>query len=595
MDQTNPNLSRLSQIAGTQSAQQGTGYTNLNRLTQANQGNQLGEKVAGNIQSQIGNVQNQLGQQQQQFQTQSEANKLGSDTDIKNRNDIINKFAPSSTQTQQPDQSTDNTSPKSNTADMSSGRSGANLTPASGSTAIPAQVTPTDKDISSFQRFVGGQYTGPTGLADTSGLSTSAQQLQGQVSNISPSGTQELLRRTVGGDRYTQGQQQLDSLLMNRSALTPVARQAVSLGGNINRANLAASGQAELLKNQAAQFGTDTQAQLNAGLTGIDTAVQGQLTAAQAVEKDRQQKIQAIQNFANNKVARTGDLTAEDIAAGNKKDASGNIIDQYGNTVTDTSVNARGGSDQYGQIDYLQKLLASQGAQSGELNQLFGQGNAVGGAATLSTTQQGINDTMRNDFEKQGAPRAFSDAFGNGQISPDSVIAQKYLRSTAEGQYIDQDAMNRDIQNGQLSIADLKNQMGDIGQQGLARTTQNEINNPNRNATYNPQRTAATNAFYGTQGIIGQALQGGKTENLYKSLANTLSNSEQAQNLNAQGVASDTQRQNYLALNQLLGNQASSSKYQNSAYDANGNPITDTSKYKAGNFLLNPDDLKRTL
>lgn len=90
------NLARLSQVAGQAKQQQGTGYTNLGKLVQANLGNQLGQKVAGNVQSQIGNVQNQLGQQQQQFQTESEKNKVGSDADITKRNEVINRFAPAS-------------------------------------------------------------------------------------------------------------------------------------------------------------------------------------------------------------------------------------------------------------------------------------------------------------------------------------------------------------------------------------------------------------------------------------------------------------------------------------------------------------------
>jgi len=47
-------LNKLLTTAGSAKPQTGTGYTNLNKFLGANQGNQLGQKVAGNIQSQIG-------------------------------------------------------------------------------------------------------------------------------------------------------------------------------------------------------------------------------------------------------------------------------------------------------------------------------------------------------------------------------------------------------------------------------------------------------------------------------------------------------------------------------------------------------------
>jgi len=201
-DNQSNNLSRLFQTAGSSKPQQGTGYTNLNRLFEANKQNQLGQKVAGDLGTQIGGVQTQLQQQQKQFAEESEKNKMGGQKDVEQRDAVLGRF----------------NSPSGAGSDV------------------------TEEETSTFGRFIGGQYGGPQTLKDTSDLRQTAQQLQGQVSNFSPAGTQELLRRSVGGNRYTQGQSRLDSLLMDRSKLTPVSRQAQGLGQEINRAELAASG-----------------------------------------------------------------------------------------------------------------------------------------------------------------------------------------------------------------------------------------------------------------------------------------------------------------------------------------------------------------
>lgn len=245
-DNSQTSMQRLFQTAGTAKPQQGTGYTNLNRLFEANKQNQLGQKVAGTVGAQIGGVQSQLADQQKQFKEEAEKGQLGGQKDVEQREAVLGRF----------------TSPSS-TGDA------------------------TEQDVSAFERFRSGQYAGPQNLKDTSALKQSAQQLQGQVSNFSPSGTQELLRQTVGGGRYTQGQSRLDSLLMDRSKLTPVARQAGTLGQQINRADLAASGQAEANKNLAQQFAKETQERLTGSMGGIETAVQGQLASAQQAEKDR--------------------------------------------------------------------------------------------------------------------------------------------------------------------------------------------------------------------------------------------------------------------------------------------------------------------
>lgn len=497
-----PNMSRLFQTAGSQQQQQGTGYTNLNRLIDTNKNNQLGQKVAGDIGTQLGGVQTQLAQQQEKFNKQAEENRLDTDTNKAEREAVLGRF----------------TSP---------------------STA----GTVSDEDVNKFQKFRTGEYTGPQNLGDTSAISQAASGLAQQTSNFSPSGTQELLRRSVGGDRYSQGQQRLDTLLMDRSSLTPIQRQSQGLGQEINRANLSAQGKAQLLKNQAQQFGTETTEALNKGLTGIDTSVQGQLTAAQEAEKARQANIQAIQNFAANKTP--------------KLDASGNPVkDQYGNVVYDTSVNTRGTTDTAGQLDTLRQQLVKAGAQPEEIQQILGTQENFG--KTYGSYQPKLQ-------ELSGAIGSANKLAEQGDVSGLKSMASKYL---SPDQYVQAMAAQR---------AGNTRSAGDGGAGALAGYINNVLSGKANAATAERNQILTS-----TGGIGGKALIGGQQEALYKNLAAALANSPQAQNLTEQGVASDAQRANYEALNKLLG--ATGSKYSTTA-----------DKYQAGNLLLNPEQIKRSL
>ncbi len=496
-DPQNPNqMSRLFQSAGSTQAKQGTGYTNLGRLLSASKDNLLGQKVAGNIGTQIGGVQQQLAEQQKQFGEESEKSKIGGTKDIEQREAVLGRF----------------TSPSGPGGDV------------------------TEEDVSAFERFRGGQYAGPQGLKDTSALKGTAQQLQSQVSSFSPSGTQELLRRTVGGDRYTQGQQRLDTLLMDKSKLTPIARQAQGLGQQISRADLAASGQAELQKNLAKQFAQETQEKLTAGMGGIDTAVQGQLAAAQAQEKDRIAKIAAVQAFAANKTP--------------KLDASGNpVLDQYGNVQYDTTAKVRGDGDRYAQTDYLKNLLSGQGAQQAELKQLFG---------TRSATEAG---------------RAY-----NQELSKTGKYEQAGAIVNTPG-----DERTQVKQAAQLLGIPIRYDFGsnDYVMLGTKQKVKDMVASGGRSDVIS---AANTELSRGT-GLAGQSLLGGGQEGFYQTLAKTLGGSTAAQGLTEGGLASEKQRASYEALNRLMGKTASESKYRKD----------DPTKYEAGKFLLNPELIKSRL
>ena len=72
--------------------QTGTGYTNLNRIMQANQGNNLAKTIAGGVTSNISNLQSGLNKASQEFSTQAQQNKVNTDQNISTRDSILNKL-----------------------------------------------------------------------------------------------------------------------------------------------------------------------------------------------------------------------------------------------------------------------------------------------------------------------------------------------------------------------------------------------------------------------------------------------------------------------------------------------------------------------
>lgn len=531
-------MSRLFSDAGSNKEPTGTGYTNLNRFLGANAGNQLGAKVSGNLQNQIGTVQNQLQDEKTTFEKEAEKNRLNTTANATERDSIIGRFASPST---------------------AGGELGAD-------------------DVAKVGQFRAGQYAGPTGLQDTSALSQQAQDLASQTGNLSSSGTQELLRRTIGGGRYTQGQQRLDSILMDRSGLKQVGREAQALGSDVNRANLAAQGQAQALAGQAAQFGQQTQDQLKGALGGLDTAAQAQLATAQSAENDRLARVQAIQDFAAGKVA--------------QKDASGNVIkDAYGNIQYSTT-NARGATDGAGQLDYLKNLLTSQGANQTEIDSLLGAGNFAQGQSQYNQSLSDLQNRQRADAIIQSigttGEGALTAGYRGTALEPYYTDQVNPYSGDSSGSVLNTQKLREDILSGKIDPNSIYGNIdrGDGGGNPVAMSSLGQLGNQvsyTLDGTYNPLKQAAAQDFYGTRGLAGQALQGGKTEDLYTNLSRAVANSQAAQNLNLQGVASQPIRNNYTALQQLLGQTADLNKFS-------GDPT-----YQAGNLLLNPDQIRRSL
>lgn len=85
-----------------QPQKKGTGFTNLNRIMQANQGNRLGQTVAGGVSGAATGLKSNIIQSQAGFQTEAEKNRLDTDANRAQRSGVLGRFDAS---TYKPDES----------------------------------------------------------------------------------------------------------------------------------------------------------------------------------------------------------------------------------------------------------------------------------------------------------------------------------------------------------------------------------------------------------------------------------------------------------------------------------------------------------
>lgn len=259
--------------------QRGTGFTNLNRIVQANKDNKLGQAVSGGIQQVGQKVQEETQQAQQKFQEEAQKKRLDTQEAADKRSGILGRFG------QQPQQ-------------QSTGVNQQNLPnqPQQGQQPIVSE-----DEIKDFTRFRTGTYTGPKELENMGSLMGKASQAE-QVGDLSRSagGRQELLRRFVGGEGYTQGQQRLDTTLLgqsNQEDINRARRGLRTMEEDVARAGQASRGLAQEYANRAKQFGEETVGMIGQTRDPISGQIDKRVTEAQAAEKTRQENIANIQKY----------------------------------------------------------------------------------------------------------------------------------------------------------------------------------------------------------------------------------------------------------------------------------------------------------
>lgn len=236
--------------------QVGTGFTNINRVLEANRANKLGSSISGNIKQQAGQVRTGIMDQSQEFQKQAGANRLDTEANKQLREQTLG-----------------------------------------GITGQSGFQDPDAKTVEAFQQMRGGEYKGPTGLDEQQ---TSALKRQGadiaSLGNLTgtSSGKQTLLQRIVGAPQYTSGQQKMDSLLLGQSGkdLHSLRRETKNLESGLGAAQTNAANLAQQYKNRAAEFGRETSDLTNKALLGQETNVQSAYNAAKTAA---QQQYEALQ------------------------------------------------------------------------------------------------------------------------------------------------------------------------------------------------------------------------------------------------------------------------------------------------------------
>jgi len=238
------------------SAQRGSGYTNIQRVLQANVGNQLGQAVGGGIQQQAQQTQSGIQQAGQQFEQASQAANIATPERQQALQQIL----------QDP-------------------------TKYFGQNIGQDQM----QQAAQAQQLVAGQYGGPTQLQNLGQLQSqvgAAQQLGQAVT--SAGGQQALLQRFLGAPQYQAGQQAFDVALLGATGtpqLQAARRATFGLGRQLTGQETAAEQQAQQLTSQAQQAGQQAQQQLGQTITGEQTQLQQQAQQAQAA---RDAQVQAL-------------------------------------------------------------------------------------------------------------------------------------------------------------------------------------------------------------------------------------------------------------------------------------------------------------
>lgn len=344
----------------------GSGFTNLNRIMQSNQGNRLGQAVGGGVANQANQARNDLNQARTGFETEAEKNRLDSEQ---------NKQAASKT--------------------LDLANQGANLD---------------DNTVGQFQTFRSGRYEGPQAIQNEDRVVAQAQQAQG-LGDLSRStgGRQALLQRFVGDAGYTQGKQRLDNLLLGQSGaqnLRDARRQSQGLAMEAASTADTARDKAQYLANTAQAFGQDVNSRLDTSNTQNVASVDADVTAVsqnealkQALYKQIQDKLKADDfrtGFNPHNDAKNTNLTAVNEALSL---AQANNIAQAGDT--DLVKKMYSNLMTPAELLYRQKIQGDTGGMLGFGEKATARETTTSGGNSYSNL--GINEVLANAFKTTGA------------------------------------------------------------------------------------------------------------------------------------------------------------------------------------------------
>ena len=271
LNQNNPNNPQGQQngpqAAGAQPQQQqkpqGTGFTNLKSVLNANQNNKLGQAVSSGVQNVTNKTQGQTQEAQNKFNQQ-----LGQSVqDIQKGQQVQQKL------------------------------SNLDFSKDAGQAATDVNSLNTDEYANTTKNLRAG-YQGPQGLQSQDALQAQAQQL-GQTAQglLTQGGRQAALQRFIGaGPSYTQGKQSLDNMLLgqssNNQAINDARRNAAIAAQGTNQAINQAAAQGQFTGQQFNTLNQDISSKLsnlgqNLGST-LDARAQAKVADAQKQVGDLQ-------------------------------------------------------------------------------------------------------------------------------------------------------------------------------------------------------------------------------------------------------------------------------------------------------------------
>lgn len=389
--------------------QKGSGFTNIQKVMQANQGNNLGSSIGNNIQQVGSSAQNNLRNAQNQFQQGTQQNQFNTDANNQLVQNVLND----------PNAAVNQTSGNQ------------------------------------FQNLISGQYQGPQGLQN-------ANELQGQASNVAQMGQAlgtsggriGLLQQLVGNNgEYTAGQANLDNLLLGQSnspELQAAKRQALTLQGKVGSAIQGAAAQGQQNTNSAQQFGQGVRDQFGNVVSSANSALQNQaVQAQQGRDAQYQQTLKDLQSGNINQdeanlLGLTQGQNVYNVLNGAGSGSSGANAFLAEDPLKANASNVASASD-YAKMQALQKLggqFAPQNASQAFQNyqdpsqaSRFQNAQAVTGNQSdfqkalqgAQTSYSGIHDPAANSLSHAQQLQSIWDQFNQGKISSNEaqVLSQQ--------------------------------------------------------------------------------------------------------------------------------------------------------------------------
>lgn len=412
--------------------QQGTGYTNISQVVNANQGNKLGQTIGTDVQQSGQNAQNQVNQSQQQFNQQTQANQANTSENAQLAQNVLNNPTQYAQQTGQPGQ-----------------------------------------QAAQFQQLMSGAYQGPTGLSNAQQLQSNAQNVgqMGQALN-STGGRTGLLQQFVGNPQYNQGEQTLDSVLLGQSnapQLAAAKQQALQLQGQTNNAISGAQATGQQQTQQSQQFGQALQNQFGQSVAGINSGLQQQAASAQqGANKQYQDTLAAL---------KSGNITqqqAQLLGLTNGEQVTGNTLQNIGSFLQENPQQATAqnvaNQQQYAQLTALQQLggnyapqqaqqtLQQYAGQSGQAGQFAANPAVMGNSAAFNAANQAqinnynsiVNPAQAN---LQAAQNNYNNYQGSGNGSIGYIINQGAAKQALA---TDQAAYNSALANANAGTGGLQ-------------------------------------------------------------------------------------------------------------------------------------------